>query len=61
MTRDGSPTHEPPVAWLDAIAASEADLAAGRLIDSAALMRRLQADFPAADTSPKPHRASRKP
>ena len=35
------PTANPPQAWLDAMAEAEADIQAGRTVDSATIMRRL--------------------
>ena len=35
------PTANPPQAWLDAMAEAEADIQAGRTVDSATIMRQL--------------------
>lgn len=35
------PSTEPPQAWLDAMATADADLQAGRTVESATVMRRL--------------------
>jgi hypothetical protein len=45
MHDDPQPPGEPPKAWLEAIDRAEADVAAGRVTDGAAIHARLQASI----------------